>query len=122
MPDMEKVIKALEYCVLSDDCRACEYWMEFDDTGCQIMKDALVLLKEQENNIDTLKTLILGYESGALLKDQEPKLVQSIREIAMRTYGYCPNCGRGLDSYHDGNSGEHITHFCYNCGQAVKWE
>ena len=84
--------------------------------------DALELLKEQENNIDTLKTLILGYESGALLKDQEPKLVQSIREIAMRTYGYCPNCGLGLDSYHDGNSGEHITHFCYNCGQAVKWE
>lgn len=37
-----------------------------------------------------------------------------------RTYGYCPTCGRGLDSYK--NNGEHITRFCYNCGQAVKWE
>ena len=46
--DREKVIKALEHCVLSDDCRPCEYWMEFDDTGCQIMKDALSLLKEQK--------------------------------------------------------------------------
>ena len=48
MPDREKIIKALEYCVLSDDCRPCEYFMEFDDTGCQIMKEALALLKEQE--------------------------------------------------------------------------
>lgn len=48
MPDREKVIKALEYCALSNDCRPCEYWMEFDDTGCQIMKDALALLKEKE--------------------------------------------------------------------------
>lgn len=56
-----------------------------------------------------------------LLKEQEPKMVQSIRTVAYRTLGYCPSCGRGLDSYHDGNSGEHITHFCYNCGQAVKW-
>lgn len=52
MPDREKVVKALEYCVLSDDCRPCEYWMEFNDTGCQIMKDALVLLKEQEAERD----------------------------------------------------------------------
>ena len=49
-------------------------------------------------------------------------LVSSIRTIAGRTFGYCPACGRGLDSYHDGSSGDHITHYCYNCGQAVKWE
>jgi len=58
----------------------------------------------------------------ALLKEQEEKTVESIRTVAYRTLGYCPSCGRGLDSYHDGNSGDHITHFCYNCGQAVKWE
>ena len=52
MEDIEKVIKALEHCVLSDDCRTCEYWMEFDDTGCQIMKDALALLKEQQEIIN----------------------------------------------------------------------
>lgn len=50
------------------------------------------------------------------------EMVKSIRTVAKRTFGYCPSCGRGLDSYHDGNSGEHITRFCYNCGQAVKWE
>ena len=61
-------------------------------------------------------------ESGARKDAREAKKVKSIRTIANRTLGYCPSCGRGLDSYHDGNSGEHITHYCYNCGQAVKWE
>ena len=56
-----------------------------------------------------------------MMKKQE-KMVKSLRTVAYRTLGYCPACGRGLDSYHDGNSGEHITHFCYNCGQAVKWD
>ena len=56
-----------------------------------------------------------------LLKEQEPKPVSQIRTIAERMFGYCPSCGRGIDSYHDCNSGEHITHYCYNCGQAVKW-
>lgn len=51
----EKVIKTLEYCVLSNDCRPCEYWMEFDDTGCQIMKDALAMLKEQDERIKRLE-------------------------------------------------------------------
>ena len=30
------------------------------------VKDALELLKEQDNEIDTLKTLLLGYETGAI--------------------------------------------------------
>ena len=64
----------------------------------------------------------IAEDAIALLKEQEPKTVQSITTVGQRTYGYCPSCGRGLDSYQDGNSGEHITHFCYNCGQAVKWE
>ena len=59
--DREKVVKALEYCVLSDDCRTCEYWMEFDDTGCKIMKDALALLKEQEAEIERMKNSHIGY-------------------------------------------------------------
>lgn len=57
-----------------------------------------------------------------LLKEQEAKKVLQIRNVAYRTIGYCPSCGRGLDSYEDGNSGDHITNYCYNCGQAVKWE
>lgn len=58
----------------------------------------------------------------ALLKEQEAKKVLQIRNVAYRTIGYCPSCGRGLDSYEDGNSGDHITNYCYNCGQAVKWD
>ena len=58
----------------------------------------------------------------SLLKEQEAKKVLQIRNVAYRTIGYCPSCGRGLDSYEDGNSGDHITNYCYNCGQAVKWE
>ena len=57
MPDREKVIKGLEYCVSSNDCRPCEYWMEFDNAGCQIMKDALELLKDQQNVISGLKVI-----------------------------------------------------------------
>ena len=49
------------------------------------------------------------------------KSVVSVHTVAGRTIGYCPSCGRGLDSYHDGNGGDHITKFCYNCGQKVKW-
>ena len=44
---LDKIIKTLEYCTTSEDCRPCEYWQTFDDTGCQCMKDALELLKEQ---------------------------------------------------------------------------
>ena len=65
-----------------------------------------------------------GYNVAEMdyMSKKKSKMVLSIRTVAHRTLGYCPSCGRGLDSYHDGNSGEHITHFCYNCGQAVKWE
>lgn len=64
--DKEKVIEALEYCVISDDCRTCEYWMTFDDTGCQIMKDALALLKEQQGKIKQLEDELenVAWENG----------------------------------------------------------
>ena len=63
------------------------------------------------------------FDAGlAMLKEQEAKKVLQIRNVTYRTIGYCPSCGRGLDSYEDGNSGDHITNYCYNCGQAVKWE
>lgn len=49
MTNREKVIKGLEYCTTSNDCRPCIYWQSFDDTGCKVMKDALALLKEQKD-------------------------------------------------------------------------
>ena len=47
MAELEKVIKALEFCTTSEDCRLCVYWQTFDNTGCQTMKDALELLKDR---------------------------------------------------------------------------
>lgn len=90
--DREKVIKALEYCVLSEDCRPCEYWMEFDDTGgCQIMKDALAMLKEQE-----VKT---GYWIDSAGNDK------------------CSICG---EEYSDLYPDYGKTHFCPNCGAKME--
>ena len=101
--DREKVKYSIERCIshVPDACRDCAY-----DAGHPYNECVEMMLK------DVL----------ALLKEKEAKKVLQIRNVAYRTIGYCPSCGRGLDSYHDGNSGEHITHFCYNCGQAVKWE
>ena len=93
MPDREKVIKALEYCVLSDDCRPCEYRMEFDDTGCQIMKDTLAMLNEQQDEIYALRVelassneLAEGY--AELLKEQVP-IVRCISCAFYRSDGEC---------------------------------
>ena len=73
---LDKVIKTLEYCTTSEDCRPCEYWQTFDDTGCQCMKDALELLKEQQERIETL---------------------ESLRRIKQKGRWYCPQCGVPID-------------------------
>ena len=85
------------------------------------------LLKEQEEQIKNRdESLEKAREEikwlRGMLKEQEAKKVLQIRNVAYRTIGYCPSCGRVLDSYEDGNSGDHITNYCYNCGQAVKWD
>ncbi len=83
--DREKVIKALENCVLSDDCRACEYWMRFDDTGCQIMKDALALLKLQQLDIEALKNTIQGMVEGQCI-------IAGDKRVEVVRCGDCVNC------------------------------
>ena len=80
MTELEKVIKGLEYCVSSDDCRPCEYWMEFDDTGCQIMKDALALLKEKE---------IMRWISVKDRLPEEDKIVLVAREFVWPGHKAC---------------------------------
>ena len=103
MDDRERVIKGLEKCKRyeCDDCtEKCASQAPWDCPAYDDFVDCAI----------------------AMLKEQEPKTVRSIRTVAQKSYGYCPSCGRGLDSYRDRNSGEHITHFCYNCGQKVKWD
>ena len=51
--DREKVIKGLEYCIADEYCDDCPYTddcFEIDDKpyGEQLMRDALALLKEQD--------------------------------------------------------------------------
>ena len=58
MAELDKVIKALEFCIMSEDCRPCVYWQTFDNTGCQAMKDALELLKEQAKLIEDKQDMI----------------------------------------------------------------
>lgn len=59
MADIKKVIKGLEYCIKSEDCRGCIYWEEIGlHEGCPLNSDALELLKEQEKRIEDLQDII----------------------------------------------------------------
>ena len=64
MADIEKVIKGLEHCNCHKPlCRECPYITEDmtdeNETQCfdVLSKDALALLKEQEERIETLESL-----------------------------------------------------------------
>ena len=87
--DRWKVIKWLEYCVSSNDCRPCEYWMEFDDTGCQIMKDALAMLKEPEAVKPKSKV-----RHGANAQIQH--FCGNCNTMLHGKPKYCPECGKGV--------------------------
>lgn len=50
----------------------------------------------------------------------EPKKAKNIISTAVSGIGECPSCGVGLNTAFI--PGERYTKFCYNCGQAVKWD
>jgi hypothetical protein len=58
MPDMEKVIEGLKYCTITDgiECPNCPYHHE-DDCIEMLTADAIALLEEQQNRIETLESL-----------------------------------------------------------------
>jgi hypothetical protein len=58
MPDMEKVIEGLKYCTITDgiECPNCPYRHE-DDCIEMLTADAIALLEEQQNRIETLESL-----------------------------------------------------------------
>ena len=103
MPDKEKVIKGLEMCQYSSKlhCDGCPYCYEglceTNDCTADLASDALSLLKKQEA--------------------VEPKQVDLYGKEEW--YGFvcrCPDC-KALWM-----TGKANTHFCPNCGQAVKWD
>ena len=59
MPDREKVIRGLECCTETDDCNSCPYFEKPEYCSEDVlMRDALALLKEQEQEIKGLRTLV----------------------------------------------------------------
>ena len=58
MPDREKIIEGLRYCTITDgiECPNCPYRHE-DDCIEMLTADALELLKEQQDRIETLESL-----------------------------------------------------------------
>jgi len=54
MADIGIVIKALEYCI-EHDCSQCFYREQCSKTG--VKQDAIELLKEQQERIETLESL-----------------------------------------------------------------
>lgn len=96
MPDLEKVIKALECCINAGDCQnQCDYW---PDNRCEhlMMIDALELLKAQE----PVKAYRLHGE----------KVIDNGEKVFT---GQCTNCFCYLV---DGWKA------CPVCGRAVKWD
>ena len=107
MADRDKVIKGLEYCIKSEDCRGCIYWEEIGlHEGCPLNSDVLELLKEQEAIKQTYHVMMnQDYENP----------------VEVTRYDWlCPTCKsllcRDIDVIDDN------YHFCKVCGQAVKWD
>ena len=98
MPDLEKVIKALECCINAGDCQnQCDYW---PDNRCEhlMMIDALELLKAQEPKPPIVKENAYGWK-----------------------FFYCPSCGREFNANRK-HGRVNVENFCDKCGQAVKWD
>ena len=113
MIDREKIIKGLGQCTKDDihECLECPYFKG----GCteDLIVDALDLLKEQEEQIDTQRKNLM-----ILLNEQEA-VAPTINE-----YGevFCGNCGENV-----GIVGQTIKtvvrmRYCPHCGRPVKWE
>ncbi|MBR6707262.1 MAG: hypothetical protein IKI84_11385 [Clostridia bacterium] len=96
MPDMEKVIKGLEFHLkelsIGKTCYECPY---IGDNPCEIQLIANAL---------------------ELLKGQEPKPVKIVYNAYSFRFYHCPNCNREFLEFYT------RPKFCSKCGQAVKWD
>lgn len=73
--DREKVVKAIEDCVFHNhDCVDCEYdgcVFRHGDCRRDLLADALVLLKEQENEIKELRSIVEFWKEKAFAGDNK---------------------------------------------------
>ena len=120
MADREKVMNGLELCEIGSGDRCYETECPYYGQGCteDLKNDILELLKEQEEEIESLKQTAQSMMEGVcLLKEQKP--VPLIHGAGYEEYwdveSICPKCdARWISLTED--------HFCPQCGQAVKWE
>ena len=90
--DREKVIKGLENCITGFDCPPeCPYLDDCNDLMkpmfVELAKDAIALLKEQEETIDELQNAY-GYLQKLFFETQD-KLLKEQEETEL-----CDRCGR----------------------------
>ena len=122
--DRENVEKALD-CRADGfglDCKDCAYYREDTLAYCnfrQILRDAISLLKEQEDmGKELTDAMELVHKKNAriieltdLLKEQEA--VEPKHNPLSPTDWFCGKCGMCISRFHD---------YCSSCGNAVKWE
>jgi hypothetical protein len=97
--DRETVMLWLGICGKDDDCSAiCPYKLRGPDCMCQLMADALALLKWQE----------------PILLENQHKPCGISTNANSPWISRCPKCGKKVEGKQ--------TKFCKHCGQAVKWE
>ena len=136
--DREKVIKGLEICLNGHVSRChgnskCPYYI-FDDKhprgDCeynQMLRDALAMLKEQQEQIDRLieenaSNAEMAEGLNELLKEQEAvKPIYIENPYTHLPVSYCPKCREPISKFITGNPYKE-TKYCHYCGQAVKWE
>ena len=112
MADIEKVIKGLEFCISTTGCKGCPYEDPCHDIeqrilGEAIMRDALELLKEQQERIKVL-------EEEAKTKGT-PQKVLNRKELADLIVGECPLCGALFNK-------EICPTSCGWCGCLLDWK
>ena len=92
MPDREKVIRGLKQCtsfgeigLTEDECNDCPYYGESYKTGLcwvEMNRDALALLKEHQEQIETLKQTAQSMMEGIVVS--QPQIVR------------CKDCKHGI--------------------------
>ena len=76
MTDIEKVIQGLEVCLQDDGCTPCPYYRKENDYFCgvtDIMRDALDIIKEQREEIESLRQTCQSMMEGIVVTASNKK-------------------------------------------------
>lgn len=95
MAELDKVISGLNSCFRKANCDGCVY-----ETACKEVAEQIN--HEEEWHCPMLDDVLELLERRCIKKTEE--------------YWDCPSCGTSLSTW---NNPE--IHYCYHCGQAVKW-